>query len=775
VSLWLITVCIVPSTAIEETCIACLENTFCANGLESSCPPNSVSPPQSTLSSACVCNPGYSGNNGFVCVACEQNTFCVGGNTPPQGCPYLYATSPAESSSVLACTCNAGYFGQPGQECRECTEGSYCAGGGSITACPGAIAGIYSVPGATSVEQCVCASGYYLKNVLVGETLVNQCTVCDPGTFKVAPGNEQCTQCEVGLYGIVSGSSDENSCKQCPDFTTSIAGSNTVLNCVCIEGYFSLVNGVECTGCVQGSYKSTKGTGLCTSCVTSTYSITINATHESACLGCPEKNWSPARSDALLDCICIAGYTADTDGVPCNACIAGTYKNFTGVGLCTQCPANTFGDVVAANAISYCTGCPSLTNSVKGTSNVQGCICDPGYSGAHGGPCAPCGIGVWCYGGEIHACTATNPFMTSVPLSSRLQDCTCGPGSVTYNTDSCAACSPGYYCSGGSASEICPNDSTSDAQSSLKEHCICDGGFEGNPGGPCTLCIENTFCSGGEMDTCPLNSFSVSGSSVRESCICRSGYFGLNGGNCTQCPVNSYCLGGETATSCANAYLVSPVASTSSNACICQDGYYGEANGACTICPKGSWCRGGAINPCNVNATTIDVGNFDVSSCLCEKGFTYASLGACKSCDPGEYKTDVGQHECSVCQAGTYSSSIAAISILTCLPCPANTVSVAHTESQLACSCEKGYTGIGGIFCVACIAGTFKEFSGPDLCVNCQSNTYSSVVAATLSATCLPCSAYSNSYAGSQTPTACICQGGYHDVTILPLQAPHHV
>jgi hypothetical protein len=754
--------------------MACLENTFCSNSVNTPCLANSYSPAQSTSASACVCGPGYSGPNGGVCVECVANTFCVGGNTPPQNCPSLYSTSRKASSSASDCICMAGYFGPPGGTCSLCTEGSYCTGDGTKTECPGNTNSVYSPPGSVSVAGCVCNSGYYLKDVLVGETSVSECTVCEPGTYKTSPGNQICTSCNVGTFGLLSGAVSAGVCEDCPSFTTSNAGSGSKLNCFCLKGYTAIANGIACTGCVQGSFKPTDGIGSCTNCPESSYSLTQNASTPLACLACPQSTVSPFGSDALLDCICIAGYTAASNGVSCNACIAGTYKPLTGVGDCTKCPVKTYSNITASNDISFCKQCITNTNSVEGTTNANGCICDPGYSGNHGGPCLSCGIGTWCYGGELHDCTATNPFMTSAAQSGSVQDCKCGPGSTTYNINSCAACPAGSYCPGNDVIHLCPQDSTSDAQSTSITDCACDGGYQGSLGGPCTRCIENTFCSGGIMDYCPVNSYSLTGSSVKESCSCRAGFFGPNGGNCAICTPNAYCLGGETATPCSDVKSISPAGSNSSAACICQEGYYGDPNGVCTVCPVGSWCYGGVRNDCPVFSTTLAEGNFAITSCLCEKGYTFASQGACKACDPGEYKTSIGQEACTACGAGTYSSSRAATLATTCLPCPSNTFSIAHTESEVACFCNLGYTGIGGIFCTACVAGTFKEFTGSADCTPCPAKTYSTAVGATSSSTCQDCSFYSNSFSGSATPSDCICQGGYHNPSIMAMPAPHH-
>jgi hypothetical protein len=49
-------------------------------------------------------------------------------------------------------------------------------------------------------------------------------------------------------------------------------------------------------------------------------------------------NTSDTASVTITDCFCDLGYSSLEDGVACVACAKGEFKNFTGIGNCTECP-----------------------------------------------------------------------------------------------------------------------------------------------------------------------------------------------------------------------------------------------------------------------------------------------------------------------------------------------------------------------------------------------------------------------------------------------------
>jgi hypothetical protein len=82
---------------------------------------------------------------------------------------------------------------------------------------------------------------------------------------------------------------------------------------------------------------------------------------------CPSHTSSAEGSDEVTDCVCVAGYTAASDGVACSPCEAGMFKRVVGTAACETCPVNSGSS--SGSALCYC-----LT----------------GFPGIDGGPCDAC-------------------------------------------------------------------------------------------------------------------------------------------------------------------------------------------------------------------------------------------------------------------------------------------------------------------------------------------------------------------------------------------------
>jgi len=78
-----------------------------------------------------------------------------------------------------------------------------------------------------------------------------------------------------------------------------------------------------------------------------------------ACLPCPAGTSSPVETYDITGCICIEGYTAESNGVACTACAAATWKNVAGNTTCIACPVGS--------------------DSPEGSQNIQDCTCFEGY------------------------------------------------------------------------------------------------------------------------------------------------------------------------------------------------------------------------------------------------------------------------------------------------------------------------------------------------------------------------------------------------------------
>jgi hypothetical protein len=116
----------------------------------------------------------------------------------------------------------------------------------------------------------------------------------------------------------------------------------------------------------------------CTECGANTYS----AAGATQCEICPAFTSAPARSDALDDCKCLAGYqsnVAGLDGRPCSACLAGKHKALTGASPCIDCAVNKYSTAVAATSDATCESCTQNAVSPAASSVLSQCLCDRGF------------------------------------------------------------------------------------------------------------------------------------------------------------------------------------------------------------------------------------------------------------------------------------------------------------------------------------------------------------------------------------------------------------
>ena len=71
-----------------------------------------------------------------------------------------------------------------------------------------------------------------------------------------------------------------------------------------------------------------------------------------ACVSCPTGTTAPMNTAPIEDCVCLAGYSALSDGVQCIPCAAGTWKGSTGIGVCIACPE--FSTSLEGSALCTC-------------------------------------------------------------------------------------------------------------------------------------------------------------------------------------------------------------------------------------------------------------------------------------------------------------------------------------------------------------------------------------------------------------------------------------
>jgi len=199
------------------------------------------------------------------------------------------------------------------------------------------------------------------------------CVGCEAGTYKPERGAGSCTLCDEGKYSESIGASDEATCLSCPGNSTSDAGSGSMAGCECVLGYFGPSN-TECGACEAGTYQDERGHASCNKCDAGTYSDAIAATSSGQCMACPADSDSPSGSVVKEACVCNAGFPGQNGG-PCTACVAGTYTAARGPGVCTKCEAGKYSSRVGSPGEHFCLSCPSNSQSLPGSSDIDQCAC----------------------------------------------------------------------------------------------------------------------------------------------------------------------------------------------------------------------------------------------------------------------------------------------------------------------------------------------------------------------------------------------------------------
>ncbi|KAJ1467058.1 hypothetical protein T484DRAFT_1646195, partial [Baffinella frigidus] len=270
--------CLAGYTGVDgDACIPCdagyykqgAGNTECTQ-----CPTSRSSLPGSDSVEACVCPVGFTGEAAGVhgmCTACSAGSFkSVVGGTPCKPCPAGKYQAMGGAVSCLPCPDGSTSVEGSGV-CATCPEGTYSYTG-SQTACTLCAAGRWSEAGAAvCVTDCPVGTGSSASSL-------RECHDCSAGTEKGFAGEGICVDCPVNTYA----SKRSASCTACPTDTVSygdggpeschpecpgvcIACNGTLASCTCLAGYTG-DDGVACTECGAGTWKSATGSASCTSC-----------------------------------------------------------------------------------------------------------------------------------------------------------------------------------------------------------------------------------------------------------------------------------------------------------------------------------------------------------------------------------------------------------------------------------------------------------------------------------------------------------------------------
>ena len=189
---------------------------------------------------------------------------------------------------------------------------------------------------------------------------------------------------------------------------------------------------------------------------------------------------------------------------------------------------------------------------------------------------------------------------------------------------------------------------------------------------------------------------------------------------CRACQPGEFCFQNDLQT-CPQ-HSTSPPQASSIDECVCLDGYKADATHECVPCVPGEYCAGEVATLCsNIGDHMTSQARATVATdCVCAAGYTLHG-GLCVACAAGKYKATMGNNECTMCGAGTYSSGTAVTSADNCVACPENSVSADAAGHITHCLCSAGSTGADGGPCALCAKGTYKAHTGSAPCTDCAS------------------------------------------------------
>lgn len=749
-------------------CTTCIAGTYASvSGMTTclQCSNNSNAPAGATSASSCLCNAGYSGANGGPCTPCIAGTFkTTTGSAPCTVCAAgTYSVNVGATSACINCLAN---------------QYSTTVGANTSSTCISCPYNTTSAAGSAALANCVCLAGFTGPN---GGT----CTPCVEGKFKSTTGSAACSNCAAGTYSVLTasivcinclanqystavGANSNTTCINCPNNSSSAAGSGALTSCVCLAG-FTGPNGGPCSPCVAGTYKINTGSAACTVC--------------------PAFSTSQIASTALARCLCNAGYSGP-DGGTCTACGRHTFKRTSGSASCTACSLNMsaivgsvecaacpVGKYKSTFGTEVCAGCPGNSSSREGIYDAADCFCNNGYTGTAATQTydfSPyqtlstfINFGVTSFGASSFTTfldKSTTQFtqewgVSRISGNGWIQ--IKSPGNFTQVQMSYSATFQSYNPTGyvrlyrnntliasllavswghQRRETIIPGDL-------LKWEETASGiGFD----------FQIKFLDGCQALPQTLSSSTTLSEPVFEPLTCRActaGFFvSQETGNCTACPDGSSTHEYTNGSSVVD--------------CMCRPGFEPHVNkSSCILCSvfthKGTLSNA-SCSACPANSQTNRTGAVAIDECVCMRGFTQrtvpnasaanasaANASECVACEAGTYKTGLGLGACVPCPINHFCPPASPAP----RPCPPNSTSPAGSVSGKACVCgddlvlfasQDTYTSVD----------TYK-------CDVCYADTYYSRNATTSVAVCLPCQNASSSRAGSRSKRDCVCKPGY--------------
>lgn len=802
-----------PDRHLGLQCQVCNASYYCLDGQQFDCPANSLAVVEfADKISECVCNAGYMRKDDLCLLGQPPAWYMHGLN---DSCVSTRETIAAGASGHKDCVCKPGFAGLPVQEavnCQQCPADTYADVHNISTCVPCPEHSSHAQTQRTHVSACLCDPGYSGPDG-------GPCVACAAGTFKAEPGAAACEECGVNEYANAAATV----CVACHANSSSLPASSGVEHCLCDPGFYPSEG--LCTMCHAGHFKNTTANEPCRFCIGNTFASELGATACSSCLVfSPFSTANP--SEGGVRCQCIAGYTQTELNLTtptCIACAPDSFQPSPGQTTCELCDPNA--------------------RSPQASVTPLACLCNAGFFDDNSHQCQSCAGGTYKEAAadddeDTEPCNACANASFSLPQSARLVDCLCEPGFSGPDGGPCAACEAGTFkaANGSGACEACPLHTYSDAPASTScqsctlfldyggitlapgqdssDACECDvsQGFSTvyiNGARKCTGCEAGTYassagcqnCSNGTYNDeagqtackqCPANASSYDYPHV--SCQCHKGMM------CTPKPVithdytksfNPYYDGGLKFTMInGNARLFFAVDSMDPNRWQHQEiktffftnyGLFYDENWGKTFAGQLPECLPSMqIVPCQKIMSSITffseshpiLGNLRVYIFQwfvlqnngagqyywfqCASFFTaytqcalfdgqYASIGngggtpvhlnaintcAGGECQPSTTFRSIHLQDPSSCADGLCTACVVNTfknytgGSAVCSPCQAFSQSLPASTSEDMCLCKLGYHQDGANACVACTAGKYTDGLDGAQCADCAADTY---------------------------------------------------
>jgi len=541
----------------------------------------------------------------------------------------------------------------------------------------------------------------------------------------VSASADECRACAPGFYPT----DDRTQCVACRAGSHSEVGGNGVADCVCNAG-FSGRNGGVCVLCAAGKFRdSIFGFDWARSCGAAS-NTGCAAAQSSGADGDANAVWTPQScthtSNAGVNwwSVVLRATPIAVSGLRVRGRAQGTggYSVYIG------------NDMTAAGMITKNTLCVA---GVAGAAVEQfgpvDLVCEREISGrivvfaAADSHLTLCDVQIW--SPDCAPCPANS---VSLPGSDERTDCHCNAG--WSGVDVCVQCVAGKYSNGSVAGKYsngrqnlarscgaagnaaCPTAQTSTAYGGVAQRAV-DG--DSNPvwnGSSCTH-TQNTGVNWWSV-TLGEDPVVIEGLRIRgiqdDRLLSRSKGYSVYVGNDTTAAGMF-----ENNVVCVPATAGRGLQLMSADDLVCEQPIVGRIvvvmvpNDWLTLCEVEVWSATSApCWPCPPH-TGSAAGS---GGCVCSPGWTWSDTAQCVPCEAATYKPTLGSEQC--------------------LPCPANSSSLAMSTLLSACQCNVGWYHADGAVCEMCAPGKYVKDSLS--CVNCEAGKYGTTVNAVSCMDCPP-------------------------------------